>query len=104
MDYLERQRRLREKIVTQEAIHTRMVAARLATGKSAKQLAENAGITYSTFKTQEYAGSPSLRTLDFYWKAYQIDPNYIMGGDAARIPADVLEELLKHLDDPEANT
>jgi len=104
MDYLEKQRRCRETVITPQAIHLRLVAARKSTGLNARQLASSAGITYSTFKTQEAAGSPSLKMLDFYWKAFQIDPNFIMGGDGARLPPDTFEAILEHLDDPAANT
>ena len=103
MDYLEKERRCRTTVITPEAIHQRLVAARKSTGLSATELAASAGIKYTTFKSQEGAGAPSLRMLDFYWKAYQIDPNFIMGGDFARILPEDLVELLKHLDDPEAN-
>lgn len=104
MDYLEKQRRCRETVITPQAIHLRLVAARKSTGYNARQLASSAGITYSTFKTQETAGSPSLKMLDFYWKAFQIDPNFIMGGDGARLLPGTFEAVLEHLDDPEANS
>jgi len=104
MDYLEKQRRTRATEVTPQAIHLRLVAARKATRLNARQLAASANISYTTFKSQEAAGSPSLKMLDFYWKAFQIDPNFIMGGDSARLLPDTLEDLLRHLDDPKANT
>ncbi|MEH6833986.1 MULTISPECIES: hypothetical protein [Falsihalocynthiibacter] len=104
MDYLEKKRRSRETVITPQAIHLRLVAARKSTGLNARQLASSANITYTTFKTQEAAGSPSLKMLDFYWKAFQIDPNFIMGGDGARLLPDTYEAILAHLDDPESNT
>jgi hypothetical protein len=104
MDYLEKERRCRSTQVNPEAIHLRLVASRKSTGYTARQLASSAGIKYTTFKSQEGAGSPSLRMLDFYWKAFQIDPNFILGGDFSRILPDTLKELLLHLDDPEAST
>lgn len=102
MDYLEHERRCRTSEVTPEAIHARLVAARKSTGLTAKQLATSAGMAYTTFKTQEVAGSPSLKMLDFYWKAFQIDPNFVMGGDTARLPPETTAALLEFLDDPEA--
>ena len=104
MDYLEKERRCRSTQITPEAIHKRLVAVRKSTGYSAKDLADSAGVKYTTFKSQEGSGSPSLKMLDFYWKAFQVDPNFILGGDFARILDDTLQEILKHLDDPEANT
>jgi hypothetical protein len=59
-------------------------------------------MAYTTFKTQEVAGSPSLKMLDFYWKAFQIDPNFVMGGDTARLPSETTSALLEFLDDPAA--
>ncbi|RYH04107.1 hypothetical protein EU805_01675 [Salipiger sp. IMCC34102] len=102
MDYLEHERRCRTTEITPKAIHIRLVAARRSTGATARQLASSAGIPYTTFKTQETAGSPSLKMLDFYWRAYQIDPNFIMGGDTARLLPDTISALLEHLDDPDA--
>ncbi|KAA9010353.1 hypothetical protein [Histidinibacterium aquaticum] len=104
MDYLAKQRRARSGSLTPDAIHRRLVAVRLATGFKATDLAESASIKYTTFKSQEGSGSPSLRMLDFYWKAFQVDPNFILGGDFSRILPDTLEAILSHLDDPEAGT
>jgi len=44
-----------------------------------------------------------MRMIDFYWKAFQVDANFILGGDFARILPDTLAEILKQLDDPAAN-
>lgn len=103
MDHFEKERRCRTTEVTPQAIHLRLVASRKATGLSAKELAQSSGIKYTTFKSQETSGSPSLKLIDFYWKAFQVDANFILGGDFSRIHADTLEEILKHLDDPEAS-
>lgn len=102
MDYTVKHRKLRTGEITPQAIHLRLVAARKATGLNARQLSQAAGITYSTFKTQEAAGSPSLRMLDFYWKEHGIDANVIMGGDASRLPIEILDQIVAHLDDPES--
>lgn len=104
MDYLEQERRCRTTQITPEAIHLRLVAVRKSTGYTARELSDSAGIKYTTFKSQEGAGSPSLKMLDFFWRAFQVDPNFILGGDFSRILPDTLSEILKHLDDPEANT
>jgi hypothetical protein len=103
MDHFEKERRCRTTQITPTAIHKRLVATRLSTGFSAKDLAASAGIKYTTFKSQEVSGAPSMRMIDFYWKAFQVDANFILGGDFARILPDTLAEILKQLDDPAAN-
>jgi len=104
MEHFEKERRCLTTSITHEAIHLRLTAARKATGFSAKDLASSAGIKYTTFKSQETSGAPSLRMLDFYWKAFQIDANFLIGGDFSRILPDTLAEILKHMNDPEAKT
>ena len=63
-----------------------------------KQLAASAGIKYTTFISQEKAGSPSVKLMTFYLKAFMVDYNFILGGDPARLPADVREAILAELD------
>ncbi|TDK51154.1 helix-turn-helix domain-containing protein [Antarcticimicrobium luteum] len=98
MDYLEIERICRRGDTSPEAIHKRLVAARLMTGMSQKELAENAGIKYTTFRSQEQSGAPSVRLMSYFLSAFQVDFNFILGGDPARLPADVLREIAKHLD------
>lgn len=100
MDHFEKERRCRTTVVTPEAIHLRLIAARESTGLSARDLALSSGIKYTTFKSQESSGAPSLRMIDFYWKAFQIDANFILGGDFSRLLPDTLCAILPHLDDP----
>ncbi|MFV0383665.1 hypothetical protein [Paracoccus sp. (in: a-proteobacteria)] len=104
MNYMEKIRRMRRGDITNEAIHARLVAIRKATGFTARDLAASAGMPYTTFKSQESAGAPSLKMIDFYWKSFQVDANFIFGGDGSRILPDTLSEILTHLDDPLANT
>ncbi|MFY0309656.1 helix-turn-helix domain-containing protein [Leisingera sp. D0M16] len=98
MDYLEIEKLCRRGDSSPEAIHKRLVAARLMTGLSQKEIAANAGIKYTTFRSQEQSGSPSVRLMSYFLGAFQVDFNFILGGDPARLPADVLQEILKHLD------
>jgi hypothetical protein len=97
MEHFEKERLCNTSIVTPEAIHIRLEAVRGATDLNAKQLAVSAGIKYTTFKSQEWAGKPSLKLLEFYWRAFQVDPNFILGGDFSRLVPDTLEEILKRL-------
>jgi hypothetical protein len=97
MEHFEKERLCQTLTVTPEAIHIRLEAVRQATDFNAKELALSAGIKYTTFKSQEWAGKPSLKLLEFYWRAFQIDPNFILGGDFSRVRPDTLKEILKHL-------
>ncbi|WP_416913489.1 hypothetical protein [Paracoccus sp. (in: a-proteobacteria)] len=101
---MEKIRRMRRGEISNEAIHERLVAIRKATGFTAKDLAASAGMPYTTFKSQEVAGAPSLKMIDFYWKSFDVDANFIIGGDGSRILPDTLTEILTHLDDPSSNT
>jgi hypothetical protein len=90
--------------VTPDAIHIRLEAVRGATHLNAKQLAASAGIKYTTFKSQEWAGKPSLKLLEFYWRAFHVDPNFILGGDFSRLLPDTLESILKRLEERAPNS
>jgi hypothetical protein len=35
--------------------------------------------------------------MSYFLSAFSVDFNFILGGDPARLPADVLQEILKHL-------
>lgn len=97
MNYLETERACRRGDTSAEAIHQRLVATRLMTGLSQKELAANAGIKYTTFRSQEQSGAPSVQLMSYFLSAFSVDFNFILGGDHARLPADVLQEILKHL-------
>ncbi|PXW76120.1 helix-turn-helix domain-containing protein [Tritonibacter mobilis] len=98
MDYLEIEKRCLRGDTSPEAIHRRLVAARRMTGLSQKELAAKAGIKYTTFRSQEQSGSPSVRLMTYFLGAFQVDYNFILGGDPARLPGDVLQEIVKHFD------
>lgn len=98
MDYIEQEKLTRAGDTSPVAIHHRLVATRKMTGMTSKQLAASAGIKYTTFISQEKAGSPSVKLMTFYLKAFMVDYNFILGGDPARLPADVREAILAELD------
>lgn len=97
MDYQQIERLTQRGNVTPEAIHRRLVATRLATGLTQKELAAHAGIKYTTFRSQEQAGSPSVTMMSYYLSAYQVDFNFILGGDPSRLPVDIRDEILHNL-------
>lgn len=101
MDFETIDRLARHGDTSPEAIHQRLVATRRMTGLTAKQLAQNAGIKYTTYVSQEKAGSPSIRLMTYYLRAFQVDYNFILGGDPARLPADVLQGIAEQLSEPE---
>ena len=97
MDYLEQERLARTGDTSPEAIHHRLVAARKMTGMTSKELASSAGLKYTTFISQEKSGSPSVKLMTYYLKAFMVDYNFLLGGDPARLPADVREAILAEL-------
>ncbi|VCU60090.1 hypothetical protein EPIB1_2978 [Tritonibacter mobilis] len=39
-----------------------------------------------------------MRLMTYFLGAFQVDYNFILGGDPARLPGDVLQEIVKHFD------
>ncbi len=97
MDYQEIDRLCRRGDTSPEAIHLRLVAVRRMTGIAQKELAIHAGIKYTTFRSQEQTGSPSVKLMAYYLGAFGVDFNFILGGDSSRLPADARQEILTHL-------
>lgn len=102
MDYQQIEKLTQRGNTTPEAIHRRLVATRLATELTQKQLAALAGIKYTTFRSQEQAGSPSVAMMSFYLSTFQVDFNFILGGDPSRLPADIRDAILHNLSELEA--
>lgn len=103
MDYLEIDRRCLKGDTSPDAIHKRLVAIRAMTGLNQKEVAARAGIKYTTFRSQEQSGAPSVRLCSYYLSAFQVDFNFIFIGDSARLPADIVQEIAGHLDEPSAS-
>lgn len=97
MDYFEKRSLLKTGNTSAEAIHFRLVAVQKITGLTGKEVADAAGINYTTFKSQEKSGSPSVKLMTYYLDAFQVDYNFILGGDPARLPSDTLEAILAAL-------
>jgi transcriptional regulator with XRE-family HTH domain len=98
MDFLQTRQKMMTHDTSPEAIHRRLVAIQKVTGLSGKQIAEAAGIKYTTYKSQEKSGAPSVKLMTFYLQAYQIDYNFILGGDPSRLPSDTLAAILAQID------
>jgi hypothetical protein len=97
MDYTETRQLLRTGDTSPEAIHKRLVAIQRVTGLTGKQIAEVAGLKYTTYKSQEKSGSPSVKLMTFYLQAYQIDYNFILAGDPSRLPSGTLAAILSRI-------
>ncbi|EEB69597.1 hypothetical protein RR11_354 [Ruegeria sp. R11] len=39
-----------------------------------------------------------MRLMAYFLAAFQIDFNFILGGDPSKLPADTLQEIVKNLD------
>lgn len=97
MDFIEQARLALSGDVSPEAIHRRLVAVRKMTELTSKQLASSAGLKYTTFISQEKAGAPSVKLMTYYLRAFMVDYNFILAGDASRLPSDVHEAILAGL-------
>ncbi|WP_226550829.1 XRE family transcriptional regulator [Celeribacter naphthalenivorans] len=98
MDYEQIEKLTQRGNTSPEAIHRRLVATRLATtNMTQKELAEHAGIKYTTFRSQEQSGAPSVKMMSYYLANHQVDFNFILGGDPSRLPADTRDAILRNL-------
>ena len=101
MDYQQIEQLTQRGNTKPEAIHRRLVATRLATNMSQKDLAAHAGIKYTTFRSQEQSGAPSVKMMSYYLANYQVDFNFILGGDPSRLPSDIRDAILHNLSELE---
>jgi transcriptional regulator with XRE-family HTH domain len=97
MDYQTIERLTKRGNTSAEAIHQRLVATRLAIGIAQKDLAASAGIKYTTFRSQEQSGSPSVAMMTYYLSMYSVDFNFILGGDSSRLPSEMRDLILEKL-------
>lgn len=78
---------------SQEAIARRVKVARLSVGLSQRRTAELTGINEKTYFSMESRGAPSRALMRFFYADYRIDPNFLILGEYAHLPPDVLERL-----------
>lgn len=85
-----------------DAIHRRLVAIRQMTGLAQKELAASSGIKYTTYRSQEQSGSPSVKLMSFFLSSLHVDFNFVLGGDPSRLPSDTRDAILAQLSELDA--
>lgn len=77
-----------------EAIALRLRCARRAAGfVKQKQLADALGVSKTTYGHQEKQGKPPISTIRYLYLNHRIDFNFILNGDFAQLPGDVIASL-----------
>ena len=74
-------------------LRVRLIAARKSVGLEQKQVAEAIGVAKQTYHSQEARGAPSIAAGRYFYRAHNIDFNYLYNGDFDRLPQDVRENL-----------
>lgn len=81
-----------------EAISIRLRAAREAAGYAQqKDFAAEAGLSATTYNSQEKRGAPSITVMKILYRQHRIDFNFVLHGDFAQLPGDVQERLFEAL-------
>ncbi|MBL3571350.1 hypothetical protein BV509_20455 [Rhodovulum sulfidophilum] len=81
-----------------EAISLRLRAAREAAGYAQqKDFAAEAGLSATTYNSQEKRGAPSIPVMKILYRRHRIDFNFVLHGDFAQLPGDVQERLFEAL-------
>lgn len=76
----------------------RLRAARHVTGKMAKELAEEAGVSKTVYSNAENGlNYPARDIMRHLYRAYRIDYNFMLNGDFAQLPGDVQAQLFPAL-------
>jgi transcriptional regulator with XRE-family HTH domain len=97
MDYATKERLARTRDASDEAIATRLQAARRAVGLQQKDLARKLGVSATTYNSQEVRGRPSREAMLLFYREFRIDFNFVLHGDFAQLPGDVQEALFAAL-------
>ena len=82
-----------------EALRIRLIAARKAAGMGQKQIADAVGIAKQTYHSQESRGAPSIPVGRYFYRAHDIDFNYLLYGDFSQLHEDVRARLAAALAD-----
>lgn len=97
MDQFEKERLSRLGDSSKDAIAFRLKVVRAMIGMSQTELAAEVGLKYTTYNSQEKAGSPSVALMRYLYRAHRVDFNFILHGDFAQLPSDVQNNLFEAL-------
>lgn len=78
-----------------DALRIRLIAARMSTGLTQKEVADAVGIAKQTYHSQESRGAPSIPVARYFYRAHGIDFNFLFHGDFAQLHQDVQARLLE---------
>lgn len=99
MDFEEKQRLAHKDDTGIAACAIRLRAARSLTGKQAKDLAAECGVSKTVYSNAENGNSyPNRDVMRHLYRAYRIDFNFMMNGDFAQLPGDVQDALFPALE------
>lgn len=93
MDIDRKEALARHRDTSNEAIATRLRAARSLAGGTQADFAREVGIAPTTYNSQEMKGRPSLEILHHLYRNYRVDYNFILFGDFLQLPGDVQQAL-----------
>jgi len=72
----------------------RLRAARIVTGKLAKDLAQECGVSKTVYSNAENGlNFPARDIMRHLYRAYRIDYNFMLNGDFVQLPGDVQAQL-----------
>lgn len=73
---------------------TRLRAARIIAGVGQQDVADACGIRKTAYSNMETARSyPSRAVMMYFYRLHRVDFNFLMYGDYAQLPGDLLERL-----------
>ncbi|MCA1336864.1 helix-turn-helix transcriptional regulator [Pseudooceanicola marinus] len=76
-----------------DALRLRLIAARLSTGLTQKEVADAVGLAKQTYHSQEARGAPSISVARYFYRAHGIDFNFLFHGDFAHLHPSVQAKL-----------
>lgn len=79
------------------AIRLRLIAARQAVGMQQKDVAAAIGVAKQTYHSQEQRGAPSIATGRYFYRAHDIDFNYLLNGDFRQLNGDLIDRISTEL-------
>ncbi len=98
MDIDEKDRLARSGDMGLEACAIRLIAARLLSGATQKDLADQVGVKKTTWNNMEAGLSyPSRPAMRLAYRTLRLDFNFMMNGDWAQLPADLHARLFECL-------
>lgn len=82
-----------------KACAIRLLAARTFAGKTQGEVATEVGIKKTALSNMETARSfPTRAVMQYFYRRYRVDFNFLLNGDFAQLPGDVQDALFSALE------